>query len=296
MKSYTFSIIIPTYNRAHLLPKAIQSVIEQSFTNWELIIVDDGSTDNTKEVISNFKDVRIKYIYQSNQERSAARNTGIKNATGEYICFLDSDDYYLPQRLENIHQFIFKSKEKIALFYTGICFENNGIVTPRSELKNTFENIFDFILNAIIGTPQVCVHSAILKKQQFNTQFNIGEDMELWLRIVNEYLLLYIDNEFSVTALEHDDRSVHQFYKNSAAAQVKMLEYAFTPPHSGAKASKKQQRKILSNAYFNIAKYHFYNGYKFKSIGMLLKSIFTCPIHEQTKHKVYLILTQIGIK
>lgn len=88
-----FSVIIPTYNRASMLPKAIESVLAQTYPNWELIIVDDGSTDNTKELVANFieKDGRIKYIYQENAERSAARNNGIKNAKGEYICFLEQN-------------------------------------------------------------------------------------------------------------------------------------------------------------------------------------------------------------
>jgi glycosyltransferase involved in cell wall biosynthesis len=93
MKSPFFSIILPTYNRASFISKAIESVIDQLYNKWELIILDDGSTDNTKEIVLSFNDDRIRYIYQENKERSAARNNGIRNAKGEYICFLDSDDY-----------------------------------------------------------------------------------------------------------------------------------------------------------------------------------------------------------
>ena len=101
-----FSIIIPAFNRAHLISKAIDSVIAQTFEDWELIIVDDGSTDNTKDLICNYqeKDSRINYIFQKNAERSAARNNGIANAKGEYICFLDSDDYWCDkQKLQMQH-------------------------------------------------------------------------------------------------------------------------------------------------------------------------------------------------
>ena len=96
-----FSIILPTYNRAYLLPYAIESVIEQSYKNWELIIVDDGSTDNTRDLVKKYKkkDKRITYIYQDNSERSAARNNGILRASGEWVCFLDSDDKYLSNHL-----------------------------------------------------------------------------------------------------------------------------------------------------------------------------------------------------
>ncbi len=94
------SVVIPTYNRAHVLGEAMQSVLDQTFDGFELIVVDDGSTDNTKEVVASFGDPRIKYIYQENRGASAAYNTGILASRGEYIAFLDSDDIWLPQKLE----------------------------------------------------------------------------------------------------------------------------------------------------------------------------------------------------
>ena len=86
-----FSIIIPTYNREHILTKTIKSVVNQKFNDWELIVIDDGSTDNTKDLVNKFSknDNRIKYIYQDNQERSAARNNGIKNSKKNVQKFLD---------------------------------------------------------------------------------------------------------------------------------------------------------------------------------------------------------------
>jgi glycosyltransferase involved in cell wall biosynthesis len=115
-----FSIIIPTYNRAHLIRQAISSVVNQSFTDWELLIVDDGSTDNTKEVVCQFFDDRIHYIYQENAERCAARNNGVALAKGAYICFLDSDDYFLPNRLSVLHKTINKIDYPKFVFFTGL--------------------------------------------------------------------------------------------------------------------------------------------------------------------------------
>ena len=94
-------MIIPTYNRAHVLPRAIESVLTQTHGNFELIIVDDGSTDNTSKVVESFEDPRIKYYsHNKNQNASAARNMGIRHATGEYIAFLDSDDEWDENKLE----------------------------------------------------------------------------------------------------------------------------------------------------------------------------------------------------
>ena len=97
------SIIIPTYNRAKLLSRAIKSVLDQTFKDFELIIVDDGSTDNTKGVVEEFqkKDSRIKYIWQENSGAPAKpKNTGIRQARGEYVAFLDDDDEWFPKKLE----------------------------------------------------------------------------------------------------------------------------------------------------------------------------------------------------
>jgi len=103
-----FSIITPSFNRAHILSRAIESVINQSFQNWELIIVDDGSTDNTKEVVIAFNDKRIKYLYQSNRGVCCARNFGASVAIENYITFLDSDDYAEIDWLNNFYQEIIK--------------------------------------------------------------------------------------------------------------------------------------------------------------------------------------------
>ena len=97
------SVIIPTYNRANLLARAIKSVLNQTFQDFELIVVDDGSTDNTRKVVEEFqkKDSRIKYIFQENSGGPAKPiNTGIKNSKGEYITILEDDDEFLPQKLQ----------------------------------------------------------------------------------------------------------------------------------------------------------------------------------------------------
>ena len=95
------SVIIPTYNRAHLIGRAIRSVLDQTYQDWELIVVDDASTDDIPGIVKGFTDGRVKYIrHDENKGAAAARNTGIQAARGAYIAFLDSDDEWLPEKLE----------------------------------------------------------------------------------------------------------------------------------------------------------------------------------------------------
>ena len=133
-----FSIVIPTYNRAHILPETIQSVLKQSYSNWELLIVDDGSTDNTKDFILNVNDDRVKYIYQENAERSAARNNGIKNSSGDWVYFLDSDDSFKENHLQTFYDNIQADKKQnlgIKLYFTSQ--ETNHVLNKKSTVHNT---------------------------------------------------------------------------------------------------------------------------------------------------------------
>ena len=142
MQNPFFSIILPTYNRAHMIGKAIESVLAQTYTNWELLIIDDGSTDNTKQVIETYTDNRIRYLYQQNAERSAARNNGIAHAQGQYICFIDSDDYYFANHLSTFDYFIVDLEDMI-LNYSGLGLNDikkDTIIYKLNYFKNV-ENI-----------------------------------------------------------------------------------------------------------------------------------------------------------
>lgn len=284
-----FSIVIPTYNRAKLIAKAIDSVLQQTFAAWELIVVDDGSKDNTKHVVEEFGDKRIKYVYQQNQERSAARNNGIKHATGKYICFVDSDDYYLPQRLQLLHDTIKAKGEPVALFYTNICFDRNGVITdmPVGGIENG--NVHDFLCTARLGNPQICAARHILIKHPFNPKFRIGEDMEMLHRALDEFEAIYVPNQFTVVAGDHDDRSVNEKRNNSFAEQKLTIDYIFSHNHPGSKTSPAIKGRTYSNCYFGIARYYIYNRKTSKAVFWLLKSIYALPQHVQTKYKINII-------
>lgn len=289
-----FSIILPTYNRAHLLPKAIQSVVDQTFGDWELIIVDDGSTDDTKAAVEKFQDERIRYIYQENQERSVARNNGINQAKGSYICFLDSDDYFLEKKLEQFHEVI-AGQEANKLFYDALAFETTGkLGTFHLPLKEKEETLHEFLLMNPLGALQLCIPIAALQQEQFNPSLRIGEDVELWLRLANNFEFIAVKGNNTV-AVEHEERSVNLVNYNSGIEQLKQLEYIFKQ-HDFNLIFKRIRKKAISNCQFNIAKHFMYKKLKLKAIKWILKSIFTNPKNEQTKHKIHCIVNLIFFK
>ncbi len=198
VKKPKVSVIIPTYNRSHFLSRAIKSVLNQTFQDFELIIVDDGSTDNTKEVIENFqeKDKRIKYIWQKNSGGPAkTRNKGIEKSEGEYIAFLDDDDECLPKKLEK-QILLFKESKVPNLGFVGgldIIVGKKPIkdITPFYKSGNILK---DLCFHCIIRTPgTVLVKRSVLQKVGFfDEKFKAADDYDMWIRISQHYSFDYV--------------------------------------------------------------------------------------------------------
>ena len=194
-----FSIVIPCYNREKFLTRSITSVLSQKFPIWKLIVVDDGSTDKTREVVSGFKDPRISYVYQENAERSAARNKGIGLAKAEWLCFLDSDDVLLPEHLDVLASFIENQKPSPGLIATGLITQQ-GQVTKKKAFLALQKNVLEEIGSKFLMPTQVCVHRSVLEKEQFDVRYRLWEDTHLWLRIAAQYPVYQIEE---YTAIQH---------------------------------------------------------------------------------------------
>lgn len=202
-----FSIIVPLYNKEKYIARAIYSALNQSFKNFEIIVVNDGSTDNSLNVIKKIKDARIRIINQKNLGASNARNTGIKKAKAPYIAFLDADDEYMPCFLENIYKLIKK--------YKGYCF----FATAYKKIAKKFDTeyyygkkkiyIIENFLAKIAKTGKFFIHisSVVVKKTVFddvgyffirsNKSYSgatIFEDIDLWIRISCKYNLVFLNS------------------------------------------------------------------------------------------------------
>jgi glycosyltransferase involved in cell wall biosynthesis len=201
------SVIIPTYNRADLLPRAIQSVINQTYKDWELLIIDDGSTDNTKEIVDEFikKDNRIKYFYEENSgSASKPRNFGIQNSKGEYIAFLDSDNEWLPLNLEK-HIDLHNKKPEIDL--SGSNFNFNGTAWYAPECFAGKYDLFWTLRKCIDPSTMFFKASFIKSIGGFDESLKIGEDGDISIRSAISGKI-YMINECLVNYYADDDNSL----------------------------------------------------------------------------------------
>ncbi len=182
-----FSVIIPTRNRSGLLDRAIKSVINQSFSRWELIIVDDGSTDDTRHTVRKFQDHRIKYFYKKHEERSSARNWGIKKAKAPYICFLDDDDYYLAQYLSDFYD-EYKTANKEIILRTGFLMAHKGRFIKRAIYNPTADrHPVNWAAENMCGVWTLAIPRKFLKENQFDVRFPHWQDTHLILRLFHKY-------------------------------------------------------------------------------------------------------------
>lgn len=194
------SIIIPTYNRANVIETSIHSVLDQSYTEYELLIVDDGSTDDTQSLIESLHDERIRYIkLPENKGVAAARNEGIRQAKYDYIAFQDSDDCWKKDKLEKQMAFLTKHPEIALLYCPYECQKKDGtvIIVPNNEipLSEKQGNIYEYMLRRnTIGTPSVLLRKEGLNKSgYFNETLTCLEDWELFLRISKHCEIAFLD-------------------------------------------------------------------------------------------------------
>ena len=219
------SVIIPTYNRARFVLKAIQSVLDQTFNDFEIIVVDDGSTDNTRNLLTNFGK-KIRYFYKNNAGVASARNFGIQQSCAKYIAFLDSDDMWLPERLGKGVK-ILDSNKDTSLVFSDIYRVKNGQRMKQSyfDLYSpykgfVFENLY---LQDFIPTSSVVLKEECFKKTGlFDEDLPSCEDYDMWLRISTSFRVKYI-NEPLVLFMYHSKNLSSDIVKG-LQQQKKVLE------------------------------------------------------------------------
>ena len=192
------SVVIPSYNSAHHITETLESVFNQTYQPREIIVVDDGSTDDTRSVLEKYRD-RIIYVYQKNAGEPAARNTGIRRASGDFIAFLDADDLWLPNKLE-LQMDYFEKRPEVALVYTDMKqFDENGITheSIKEWLKMSPPSGYIFpqlFAETLFGSGTVVFRkSSVEKVGFFDETFFVGSDYEMWLRMARHFKFGYVD-------------------------------------------------------------------------------------------------------
>lgn len=210
MGSPFFSIVIPTYNRADRIAKTISSVIDQTFDDFEIIVVDDGSTDHTAEVVRGIADTRLFYAKTQNKERAAARNTGTLQAKGVYVTFLDSDDLFYKDHLETAYRNLSGERQEVyQQAYEVIT--DNGTVLYRMGEDKPFLNELLFTRGNVMSCVGVFLRRDIASANLFHEARGLSgvEDWELWLRVAALYPIHH-GNKITAALVQHQGRSVSE--------------------------------------------------------------------------------------
>ena len=192
------SVIIPTYNRAELLKRAIQSVLHQTYQDFDIVVIDDASTDDIRGMVESFNDDRIHYIrHGSNRGPSASRNTGIRATKAKYIAFIDSDDEWLPEKLEKQLAIFETASERVGVVYTAFwrIAEQGQTYFPWLNMSQRGGDIHDALMNENFITTSVVVirRDCFEKTGMFDEGFPMWEDWELWIRVSKHYQFRFID-------------------------------------------------------------------------------------------------------
>lgn len=185
-----FSVIIPTFNRAHLLGTAIDSVLDQTFKDFEILIVDNGSTDNTQEVVQGIKDARVKYLYiEPTGSPAGPRNAGLRSSRGKWLAFLDSDDVWFPEKLERIGAIAETNAYDLISHFQEKTDERGryvGVMGPRLNMEPSYIELLT--TENTFATSSVVVRREILERHELKFRLESGyvaiEDYDLWLRIL----------------------------------------------------------------------------------------------------------------
>jgi len=215
-----FSVVIPLYNKKRYIERTIHSVLNQTYNNFEILVIDDGSKDDSPEIVRNINDSRVRLITQSNGGPSKARNTGIKNAHGKFIAFLDADDEWLPTKLEKHYKLHTMNKE---LLWSCSAFEAIGgkryetiVYKKEGVLENSLENIMNGL---VVQTSSVIIKKEVFKNERllFNEAYKRSEDREVWYKLAclypnlgyfKEVLMRYYvetDGSLNATGLNEND-------------------------------------------------------------------------------------------
>jgi glycosyltransferase involved in cell wall biosynthesis len=231
-----FSVIIPLFNKEKFIEATLKSVLNQSFIDFEILIIDDGSTDNSAPIIKGFDDARIRYFYKENSGVSSARNDGIEKAQSNYISFIDADDYWYPDFLEEMFKTI-QNYPQEKVFSAAIEIETSKKVIPASYsiVKTSDYEIVNYFTASSKETV-ICTSCAVFHKNifeeigTFDIEVKSGQDTDMWIRIGMNYPVVFSWKILARYVYDENSLSKNKSYLNKKINFSKFEEQEKTNP------------------------------------------------------------------
>ena len=227
MKQALVSVVIPAYNSEQYIATCIDSVLGQTYQNLEVIVVDDGSTDKTVQIIAEYNSDRIKIYSQINSGAASARNHGVQKASGEWIAFIDSDDIWstdkLQKQLEHCSDYQWSHTDS---YFLGDIYEKNTRVSDLSE-KHSGDIFTRLLIENFIGTSCVVIKKAIFQEiGGFSTSYRALQDWELWIRVASKYDICYCEEPLVYYRVH--SASTSRSTRKTLPYHINLIEHAFS--------------------------------------------------------------------
>jgi glycosyltransferase involved in cell wall biosynthesis len=269
------SVIVPTYNRGQYIAQALESVFAQTFRDYEIIVIDDGSTDNTQEILKNFEG-RIRSLYQENQGISKTRNRAIKESTGEFIAFLDSDDFWEPIKLEEQVK-ILDSHPDVGIVYARMPIINENGETigmkPAGVSGRNFRELLQVwgdLPTSTVMTRRVCFEKVGL----FEPDLEPMEDIDMWIRIARYFELYEVENKVLAYYRRHEE----QVTKNKSKVYTGLVRIYTKIYNAYPEAPKDLMiKRIVENQYL-LAKVNYHDRQYKNAFSNAIAAIMRYPL------------------
>jgi len=222
------SVIMPVYNSQDTVYHSVKSVLNQTYKNFEFIIVNDGSTDKSEDIILSFQDERIKYFKTKHKGRSSASNYGISKAAGEYVARIDSDDMFFPDKMTKQMKYIELHPETDVIFCWSIFYEDKGPLRfwrcPESDTKIKYRLMY---LNPINHSSVVCKKSMLLEIHGYDEKLDVNEDYDLWIR-ARKQSKFYCMQEYLVFSLKKEDDFKKKYNNDLKSLLIRNIDNVYT--------------------------------------------------------------------
>lgn len=293
----TVSVIIPAYNAAPWIAETIDSVLNQTFQDFEVIVVDDGSTDGTTEIVKNYKS-QVQYLYKNNGGVGSARNTGIRAARGRYIACVDADDLWLPEKLEVQTQLLEKEPSLAWVYSDGLIFENNSNqnlhLFSQSASMISGDILRPLLLQDFIPCPTPVIRRDIFENVGFfeeDMSLQSVADWDMWLRISAKYPVGFIDKPLVKYRRHSASMTGTSLIQPSLTSRLTVVDRAISrePERLG-----NLRQQAIANVYMTLGHLLMSRGARAEARRMYLHSIQMNS--KQIKSVIYLMTTFIPIR